>query len=140
MAKAKRKATSRARPVKLRAAALATAAPVLGSPSLGQTHALVADSLVTASPEFKLGAKTHYFFETADSSRPRKGRPRNFTDAEVRRLKAWLADRLSKYPRLPSEKASARAVKKEAGKSSTLVIERQIVRPVYKALRSYGPK
>jgi hypothetical protein len=108
--KARRKPTPPARAVKLQAASLTTAAPVLGQPPIGQ--ALSAASLTTAPPEFKPSLKQHFYFDSADSSRPPRGRPRDFTEAEIHQLQAWLTDQLKDRRRLPYVKDSVRIVKK----------------------------
>jgi hypothetical protein len=115
-----------ARRINLSAASLAVGSPELGVPTLGQHHSLRASALETSSPEMKPAAKRVHHLETDDSTvkRKRRGRPPKLTAAQRADLQK------------PSRKQNdAVAFVKDFFDASDQLIEREIVRPVYKKLK-----
>jgi hypothetical protein len=124
-----------ARRINLSAASLAVGSPELGVPTLGQHHSLRASALETSSPEMKPAAKRVHHLETDDSTvkRKRRGRPPKLTAAQ----RADLQAKLDKWwTQKPSRKQNdAVAFVKDFFDASDQLIEREIVRPVYKKLK-----
>ena len=148
MAKAGRKFTPhikrRRRQIhRLELPSLAVGLPVLGSPTIGQQHALAAKSLETSSPESMPIPKRVHCLEAGDSTLPvkaRQGRRRLFAAAELQKLQDQLF--IAKRQQRITNKQAIKWVKDllppnhKALVGHDRAIEHQIVRPVQERLRT----
>jgi hypothetical protein len=124
-----------ARPISL--SPLATGSPDIGVPTL--SISLSAASLEISSPEVKPSAKRVHHLESGDSTikrKPRGRRPR-LTAEQKAQLQTTAREWLSDDPKRNEKEAIAYMMKHLDGiKVSRFIIERQIVRPVYKKLKA----
>ena len=128
-----------ARPIDLSAASLATGAPEIGAPALGQHHGLHAASLEISSPETKPVAKRVHSFEVGDSTikRKRRGARPKLTVAQKAHLQSKLEKWWTQNPTQYQKAAISYVMKNLDGiEVGHIVVERQIVRPVYKKLKT----